>query len=221
VSIFLIFPRMLYFFSYLKKPVYIEEYKKLTFLEFLSYIFIYILAIIPIGIILFLISNGIGLENRQSTLSFQEKIFYGILFAPIVEEILFRLILRFNRKNLLVILTTTLMLSIIFLVKKDIVRVLVFSSLTIVFSLCTIYLEACKDFFMKYFHIWFYIIAGLFGILHIYNYMGINISNLFLSPLFAIPQFILGILLGYIRIRNGFFYALLFHFIMNLSLLMA
>jgi len=212
---------MLYFFSYLKKPVYIEEYKKLTFLEFISYIFIYTLAIIPIGIILFLVSNGLGLENRQSIFSFQEKILYGILFAPIVEEILFRLILRFNKKNILIIITSTFALFILFLIKKDLVRILVFSSLAIAFSLSIFYLNTCKDFFIKYFHIWFYIIAGLFGILHIYNYIGINISNLFLSPLFAIPQFILGIFLGYIRIRNGFFYALLFHFIMNLSLLIA
>jgi len=212
---------MLYFFSYLKKPVYIEEYKKLKFLEFLSYIFIYTLAIIPIGFILFLVSNGIGLENRQSTLSFQEKIFYGILFAPIVEEILFRLILRFNKKNLLIFITSSFALFIIFLIKKELVKILVFSSLTIAFSLCTIYFKTCKDFLIKYFHIWFYITAGLFGVLHIYNYMGINISNLFLSPLFAIPQFILGILLGFIRINNGFFYAVLFHLLMNLSLLIS
>jgi membrane protease YdiL (CAAX protease family) len=212
---------MLDLFRYLKNPVYREEYKKLTILEFLSYIIFYVLAIIPIGIVLFLISNGIGLENRQSSLTLQEKIFYGIIFAPVVEEILFRLILRFNKKNLVILIVSTFTLLILFIFKKDLIKILVYSFLTIGISFCMIYFKPCKNFLTKYFNICFYVIAGLFGILHIYNYLGINISNLFLSPLFAIPQFILGLILGYIRINNGFFYAVLFHLLMNLSLLIS
>jgi len=212
---------MVKFLSYLKNPIYKEAYIRPTFLEFISYIFIYFIAIIPIGVILFLVARGTGFENKQSILTFQEKIFYGILFAPFVEELLFRLILRINKKNLIILNISVLVLLIFFIIKREPTRIVFYSLLTICLSICLIYIKQCKSLFIKYFNIIFYIIAGLFGLLHIYNYLGINLSNFILTPLFAIPQFVLGLILGYIRVNNGFIYAVLFHFLMNLSLLVS
>ena len=62
----------------------------------------------------------------------------------------------------------------------------------------------------------FYISALIFSMLHlsIYNFDAEN--SIYFIPLFLFPYFIAGILLGYIRLKLGFFYVVLFHALHNL-----
>jgi len=60
----------------------------------------------------------------------------------------------------------------------------------------------------------FYGFALAFGYIHIFNYE-LNTTILLLSPILVAPQIILGFFLGYIRVRFGLLYAILFHAVYN------
>lgn len=61
----------------------------------------------------------------------------------------------------------------------------------------------------KYFKVIFWILTFGFAALHLTNF---NSSfPIYLAPLLVLPQFFLGIMLGYIRVGWGFWYAVFFH----------
>ena len=70
----------------------------------------------------------------------------------------------------------------------------------------------------KYFNILFYLLTLAFGFYHITNFE-INSTILYLSPLLVAPQLIIGLILGYIRVRLGLAWAILLHAGYNLVLL--
>jgi len=62
----------------------------------------------------------------------------------------------------------------------------------------------------KYFKLGFYASALLFGFIHISNFE-ITINVLLLSPLLVLPQILLGVYFGYIRVRFGLKWSMLLH----------
>jgi membrane protease YdiL (CAAX protease family) len=60
----------------------------------------------------------------------------------------------------------------------------------------------------------YYGFAILFGYVHIYNY-GITTNVLLLSPILIAPQIILGLYLGYLRVKLGLLYSVLLHGLYN------
>lgn len=211
---------MKFLILFLRNPSYNEEFRALKLKDFLVLVLIYFLVMIPTGGFLFFLSKVLGIEHRQALLSFHEKIIYGILLAPLAEELLFRLILVFDKRNLIILLTTTLILTLFFVFKGSSEKTVLFSFLTVFYFSCIIYLNKCRKYFINHFRFFFYFLTILFAFLHIFNFLGFTISNLYFSPLFVIPQFFLGLILGYIRVKNGFIYALLFHSIINLTVLL-
>ena len=206
---------MEYFFSFLRNPTYNETVEKFNLKNFLSLFFLYFIISIPVGAILLFLFNALNFDHKAMNLSIHEKIIYGILISPVIEEFLFRLILVFNKKNLIILINTVAILLIIFIIKGDIIKEALFLFLLIIFL--TIYLntDKCSHFFRNYFKSFFFLIAALFALLHLFNFMGISESNLIFMPLFVIPQFVLGLVLGYIRITYGLLYAILFHLLVN------
>ena len=148
-------------------------------------------------------------------MSLQEKIFYGILLSPIIEELLFRLILVFNKKNLFILLLTALIMLVFFVIKGVILKIIPFFLLIVCLIIVIKYEEKCKSYFQTYFKMLFYLFAGIFAFLHFFNFLGISSSNLLYLPLFVLPQFILGLILGYIRITYGLQYSIVFHAMVN------
>jgi membrane protease YdiL (CAAX protease family) len=62
----------------------------------------------------------------------------------------------------------------------------------------------------KYFRLAFYTSAVAFALVHVSNFP--NFSQVwFLAPLLISPQFFLGLFLGYIRVRFGLLWAMIFH----------
>jgi hypothetical protein len=206
--------------TYLKNPFYTEEFKEFKLRDFLLLGLIYFVIMIPIGGVLFFLSKALGLEHQAVYLRFYEKIIFGIILAPLVEELLFRLIFLFSKKNLIILISIIIILALYFLYKGKVEKVVIFTFLAIIFFTCRIFFSQCKIYFVKYFKYFFYLLTSLFAILHIFNFLGVSISNLFFSPLIVVPQFFLGLILGYIRVNNGFVYAFLFHSMVNLTILL-
>lgn len=66
----------------------------------------------------------------------------------------------------------------------------------------------------KVFKIAFYVLAVLFGYVHISNYQ-IDTQILLFSPILVAPQMILGLIFGYIRVRFGLLWAIAMHALYN------
>lgn len=64
----------------------------------------------------------------------------------------------------------------------------------------------------------FWGITTLFALVHLGNFTGLS-DHWFLAPLLISPPFCLGIFLGFIRVRYGLLYAMLFHAAYNTILL--
>lgn len=65
----------------------------------------------------------------------------------------------------------------------------------------------------------YYGFAVLFGFLHISNFSSASIWIFCLTPLLVLPQFISGLVIGYLRMQFGFFWGFTFHAVWNSALL--
>jgi len=111
------------------------------------------------------------------------------LLAPIVEETIFRFFLKYKRNYLF--------------------RAIDSLSNT----------QIAKQFWITYFHFFFYCTALVFAIVHIGNYSNTGILFYIMAPLLVIPQFIIGISLGYIRLKLGFVWSILLHGLYNFTVM--
>lgn len=68
-----------------------------------------------------------------------------------------------------------------------------------------------------YFKYVFYTLTLIFGYVHIFNFE-INTSTILLSPFLVAPQISIGVFLGYIRVRFGLLWSMLFHATYNFIL---
>jgi hypothetical protein len=78
------------------------------------------------------------------------------------------------------------------------------------------FLKKLHRFFTKKFSYFFYLSAIIFGLAHLY---ALNIEHFYEYFLFPIDYIIAGVLLGYIRVKYGFWWGLFIHSFHNFSLL--
>ncbi len=161
--------------------------------------------------------EGFKLERFFNNYPVWVVFIYVALAGPMLEELLFRLPLKLNEKyvQINVVLTLTgLIYILVFTIKVYIIQV---SLVVVEILLLSIYF-AGRELFNKYiisawnskFSWVFYISAATFGMLHISNYSPKLITFL-LMPILVLPQFIVGLFCGYIRLRLGFFWGYFFH----------
>ena len=125
-------------------------------------------------------------------LSYPERIVYGILLTPLFEEIFFRLIYVFNRRNLYLIIFTSLCLLSLFIIKYELNKAYLFFGVSFFFCLLLLFFQGSSTFFNNHFKFLFYVLAAIFAVLHILNFSGIGSAKHFLVMFLVIPQFILG-----------------------------
>lgn len=147
-----------------------------------------------------------------------------IAFVPIIEEIIFRLPLRFSKQNLFLSLAALQFL--LFYHTYSLIVLILISGMIIVVP----YLKLIPDSFYsrleliwkKQFSFLFYGLALSFGLLHLTNFEGLRFGHYLFSPFIVSNQIFMGLILGYVRVtlKNGFVYSVLLHFLINLPLIM-
>ncbi len=195
------------YFNYIKNPIVIKQEKFNWFLFFKLFIFSFIIdiGILGIGRFLSLLLDLPPVEKTFEITSLADFIGGGVIFAPILEELIFRLPLRMNKTNFAISGFLVLVIGIISTLKgtinwADSIFVLIF-----IFSL----LCFLKKIPFKYF---FYLSALLFGLAHLFNYTDANCFMLF----FIIATIILSAtIFGFLRIKYGIQYSILFHMLSN------
>ncbi|MBT8189223.1 MAG: CPBP family intramembrane metalloprotease [Bacteroidia bacterium] len=142
----------------------------------------------------------------------------AVLIAPFFEEIVFRYPLKNASLSLLFILISlsclfydflNLSLNLYYTVPIWFLCLLLCTSITDYF-----FRDKLQSTFQRYFPWVFYYSVVIFAFLHVYNFE-LSSEQWFLGPLLVIPQFILALLLGYVRIRNNIWSSIYLHALNN------
>jgi hypothetical protein len=143
------------------------------------------------------------------------------VIAPIVEECMFRLSLSFKKRD--IILSVAVILGVIIYNFFD--NNYIILSIIVLFGLFGLYLVAqlkqdvfnkMKDLCGKYI---LYFSILLFTIAHLTNFGNFEINLLPIYLLLLLPTFLAGFIATFIRLKISFIFAILFHSLINTSLL--
>jgi len=159
-------------------------------------------------------SYNIIRESSNMHKPFEKLIFYTLIFAPIIEEIIFRLHLKFNNKNFLISLSV-LIIAIIKAYNVSLILFYIFFIYAVVLIVIWFLSRILKSNNIM-FKINIILSILFFGLSHISH---IKIYNLQFWPVYLhyfIPLFIFGYYLSKIRLKLNIFYSVLAHFVFNL-----
>lgn len=170
--------------------------------------------------------KSISKQYKDSMLKMFEKfgylkaVFYICILAPVIEESIFRLPLTFKRQHVAIAFGFALLLLARIipgvagqnLMINIIVRIALFVAGYFAISRCAPSIKTPGNRFQTVIIITSMVV---FGLMHIFNYVPLQWPILILYPLFVIPQLIMGCALTYIRFKNGYFWGVALHAIIN------
>lgn len=208
------------FIDYCKQPVYSAEQRRMTFVIFFKHYLLYMLVAIFISIPLGVLINFTGITSKLDDVS-TKMIFLGILVLPFFEETIFRLLLKPTRWNIWIFLISVSIYISLLIYRQNYLPIVVFGGI-LVFVLILIFLQKNGHFnFSHHFRYFFYLSVALFALLHMFNFSQVNNAwQLLILPVLVIPQFFMGLVLGYTRMVYGFIYAVLLHMSINTFMLL-
>jgi len=188
---------------FLKKPsdaIYPIQSKKSKCNSLLTILIIDLLVIAIISFIINILDNfiNLNLQNHQILILLELipiwlVIVLVVFILPFFEELIFRLFLRFEYNYYI----------------KTIIKVL-----SIFINVQNIENYYKSIWFSKYIYI-FYFSSIAFAFVHLSNF-DLNSIILITIPILILPQFVLGLFIGYLRVRFSFILGFLFHSIHNL-----
>lgn len=179
------------------------------------------LAIIVPLVLLALTAEALGFEFPDSAfddMEFDTATILLIVFAiPLVEEVIFRGWLSGRPGHLLAyaVLVAAAILLVIGSSAGGLIKGLIVGAAAVfaAYWLWKKWHAPALDWFQRHF-VWFFAVSSLlFAFIHVFNYDS-EVNLVYLLPL-VIPQFLVGLILGYARITLGFWANCLIHFAHN------
>jgi uncharacterized protein len=205
-------------FTYLKRPYYIRNGIINWSIFFKAWI-LTILFTLPLGPIIEILKKIASIKETDFNYSPLIVFLSMVLLAPIIEELIFRLILKPRYINCVIFTLVNGLLAIIFLYKKVFfmfIPVSLISLISLYFLLNKKGFKNLQTFFLGHFKLFFYLSSFLFGFLHVTNYEPFNYKLIIVMPILISPIVVTGILLGFIRMKFGIIYSILLHSLINL-----
>ena len=189
---------------FIKKPVELSEDKASLQLKIGTCGALFLIQIPPLLVLMALVGGleqlGLWDEDMHSLQKiFQEMepvliFFFAVIMAPLLEEVMFRLILRF-RSNFLILWSIHIGVALHLGQKRSL-------------------LKTARKVWDKFYGWVFYLMAAAFGLMHIMNFEP-SLNIYLLAPILVAPQILIGINLGYLRVRFGLIWSILFHAFYN------
>jgi membrane protease YdiL (CAAX protease family) len=189
-----------------------------------------ILLLFPVSILLTLALSTTNYQgsNQVEELVSQTPIWLVVLLAvvlaPLMEETLFRLPLRYKPVflGLSAVFGTYYVAQSFLPVNVEPVTALVAGFVLPIIIGVFVFLiirftplrSLIEKVYQRFFPAIFYTFVLLFGFVHFSNYTDRS-SIWYIAPLLVLPQIIVGLVLGYVRMRYGFWYSVLGHAIYN------
>lgn len=204
---------------FLQNPKYIKE-TKIDWNQFILLIFLYFVASTIIIIPMSGIAHLLDAKHFSSDFSVSEMLIKAVVFAPLIEEGIFRLLLRPKLNNLIVFLLLMFPSSLFSLFNGNHITFTIISSIELAILIAILrntYLLKLQKCIIKHFRFFFYFSIVSFGFLHIRNFTfpEMNFWVIICTPLFVSPQIFMGSILGFIRMKYGFWYSVLLHTTIN------
>lgn len=180
-----------------------------------------------VGAIITAVNGGLP-ENANETIGQASPamlLFYGVILAPLIEEVVFRSWLGGRRACILGLPILVSLFAVATAVVADVSPIMSFA---LAGGLSVLVLGVARQFAAlsppaqkaarwRLFPVAFYGSALLFALLHMSNYEGGLSSPIMLLAI--LPQFFVGLILGYVRMRFGLVHAVVFHALYNLVLI--
>ena len=189
---------------FIKKPVELSEDKASLQLKIGTCGALFLIQIPPLLVLMTLVGGleqlGLWDEDMHSLQKiFQEMepvliFFFAVIMAPLLEEVMFRLILRF-RSNFLILWSIHIGVALQLGQKRRL-------------------LKTARKVWDKFYDWVFYLMTMAFGLMHIMNFEP-SLNIYLLAPILVAPQILIGINLGYLRVRFGLIWSILFHAFYN------
>jgi hypothetical protein len=205
------------FWKYLINPHYINCEKVGWSLFFKLLAFYYFISV-PLGLIVGLLIKVLKFHETEFNYSSLRILLAGLILGPIIEEVLFRFLLIPRHIHFVIFTSFSFCLAMISLLKGSNIYLIIFLTLGIIscfFCLNIKYLRKAQKLVLNHFRLYFYFSCILFGFYHITNYIPLNYKLFLIMPVIVFPQMILGTFLGYLRMKFGILYSILFHSITN------
>jgi membrane protease YdiL (CAAX protease family) len=216
------------FFHFLQRPQYPFLKRKKTHIlrTSLKIYFITLLFVGLVNLLILIILKAFLTLPIDRTLEIPVKLrehlwnyfFLVVFLAPVIEEIIFRLSLVFNPFNISLSLATLFGLLVNKVSDVIIAITVFFILLFILYRLAIIYRTSLISFWNKKFIYIFYCLPIIFGLVHLNNYMFVDLSQYLIAPLLILPQLALGFILSFTRLyfEKGFLICILIHVLMNM-----
>ncbi|MBT8233825.1 MAG: CPBP family intramembrane metalloprotease [Saprospiraceae bacterium] len=196
-----------------------ESYRNITIMFLLLFVFEMVVASVAFSFME--IDDGAHKMTEMLDQFAMWQIFIlAVIIAPLFEEIFFRGYLRWPALFLGLVIGCLSALSIYYHVEG---RLSVISSgILILFNIIAFAyfisseqaFQKLVKFFKQYFGIIFYGSVVIFAFIHIFNFN--EIQAWYLVPLMVLPQFILALFLGYVRVRNDLWASIYVHAFNNM-----
>ncbi|SDD16212.1 CPBP family glutamic-type intramembrane protease [Williamwhitmania taraxaci] len=209
------------FIHFIKKPKYSESCKKINWKIFFLLLFVLFLLSLALGPVTRILIYVCGFNNAVPTFILPKKILLIIVLAPIVEELFFRLLLIFKKRNLYIYLLCCTLLGIWYSINGSDTKLVLIVAIAIACIIAITYYDQCKLAIVKRYGFFFYFIAVVFGLVHISNFDGITFHNFIFTPFIVLPQLMMGVIFGYIRVTYGIAYSILFHAMVNIPFVLS
>ncbi len=224
------FVREVFYFALKPRLVEAMPFGGLTLAKTLFYALLLDFGLMIAALILVGLTVGPSVDEQHQFKELLERLSPLMLFltvavaAPLVEEGIFRLFLRFHTLTLFASLLGAALFFIprtsgVFLWVLSGFFVFVFLGLVGLYTQPEQAIKTLNKFWSQYFWILFYLSVFLFGFAHLSNYSLPAWKLALLAPILVLPQTLLGFILGYLRVRFGFLYAVLLHMIHNALLI--
>lgn len=220
------------FFHYLRSPRMLKTIRKQSISDvFQLHIFICFLFFANV-LIFGMMGLFVDLESFPSRLDSDDLFsdpftltLLAVVAAPLAEELLFRLPLKFPLLALASYFIYTLLLLILIvttmiygMIEIDLWKVGVPLGIVSIWLVLILSPRAKRLVSWRYhraFSLIFYWQAILFGLIHMFNYELDQIAMLYVLPLLVVPQFFIGLGLGFLRTKYGILMAIYTHAVYN------
>ena len=209
-------------FRFIINP-YIPTQRKPRIKEFIRLLFIDILLTIPLVIFCSFVAKELKISHVEFSKESTLIILYAVFAAPIIEEILFRSWLKWTKRNIYILIITLIsVVGLSFFRHRFqhiyIMLILLLLVVALIYLLKNIKVE---PFIAKHFKCFLWSSSIVFGLVHASNCTGNIWYIIGFSFILGSPQIVSGFILGYIRMNYGLRYSILFHFLVNSSLLLS
>ncbi len=189
---------------FIKKPVELKQVRIPLKVKISTFLALFVIQIPPLIVLSALLSGLEILGLWEEDMHRLQKIFkemkpgliffFAVIIAPLFEEMMFRLILKF-RYNFLILWPIQLLILLQISNKINLLKTIL-------------------NYWNKFYGWIFYLISIAFGLIHILNFEP-SLNIYLLAPVLVAPQILIGINLGYLRIRFGLIWSILFHAFYN------